>query len=180
MYVIRDATNAFATLDKTPPDVVASLDKSLRNLSQRVYLPAAGREGRADAYTLEAICTLRLLHKASVFGLDRWQLEKLAQFLQVADPIGTGRREKLEGRSRLLPPIEEAMQRARAGESFSVVIAMLSDGTCKLRADWKPDEEPDAAAEEILAAFGGMLPEDARFVLPASRLISELLAELGA
>ncbi|WHZ35475.1 hypothetical protein [Sagittula sp. MA-2] len=180
MYVIRDATNAFAKLDKTPPDEVAPLDKSLRNLSQRVYLPAAGREGRADAYALETICTLRMLHKASVFGLDRWQLEKLAQFLQVADPMGNGRREKLAGRSRLLSPIEEAMQRVRAGEAFSVVIAMLSDGTFKVRTDWEPDEEPDEAAEEILAALGGTLSEDARFVLPASRLLSELLAELGA
>lgn len=178
MYTIRDATTAFFALDKTLPEQGAALDKSLRHLSQRIYLPPAGRAGRADTYTVEAICALRLLHKASTFGLDRWQLEKLARFLQIADPMGGARSEEISGAIRFLSPIEEAVQRVRDGETFSIGVAMLSDSTVKPFADW-PGDETKAKGAAFLAEAGFVrLREDARFTLPASRLIAELIREL--
>lgn len=179
MYIIRDATNAFAKLDHTPPDEVAGLDKALRNLSMRAYLPPSGREGRADTYSLETVCALRLMHKAFKFGLGRGQVEGFARFLQF-DPIPavTGRVEKFDGGFRPLSPIKEAVQRTREGETFDMGLAMLSDGTFKPYAGWEP-EPVSPEAEELLAAIGGPLKVDARFAVPASRLITELLAELG-
>lgn len=177
MYTIRDATTAFFTLDNTSPEQGAALDKSLRHLSQRLYMPPVGRTGRADTYTLEAICALRLLHKASTFGLDRWQLEKLARFLQIANPMGGARSEETSGSIRFLSPIEEAVQRVRNGETFSIGVAMLSDGTVKPFADWPPEDDGKGAAFLGEAGFA-KLREDARFTLPASRLLAELIREL--
>ena len=180
MYIIRDATNAFAKLDLTPPDEVAGLDKALRNLSMRAYLPPSGREGRADTYSLKTICALRLMHKAFKFGLGRGQVEDFGRFLQFDARPGLGVRvEKFDGGFRPLSPIEEAIQRVRERETFDMGLAMLSDGTFKPYAGW--EQEPvSPEAQELLAAIGGRLSADARFALPASRLIGELLVELGA
>lgn len=180
MYVIRDATNAFAKLDKTPADDVPALDKSLRNLTQRAYIQTAGRQGRAEAYPLKSICALRLMFKAFQYGLARGQVAAFSQYLQVASVGGLmGRVEKVDGGIRPLSPIEEAIQRTREGETFDMGLAMLSDGTFKPFAGW--EQEPvSPEAEELLAAIGGRLSIDARFAVPASRLIGELLAELGA
>lgn len=180
MFTIRDATNAFFSLDGTVPEQGAALDKSLRHLSQRIYLLPVGREGRADTYSLETICALRLLHKASVFGLDRWQLEKLARFLQIVDPLSSGPREKISGGWRTLSPIEEAVQRVRDGETFVVGMTMLSDGTVKPFTDWPGDDETAKGADFLGEVGMKKLPEDACFTLPASRLIAELLEELRA
>ena len=183
MYTIRNATEAFFSLDKIPPEQGAALDKTLRNLSQRVYLPPVGRSGRADTYALETICALRLIYKASIFGLDRWQLEKLARCLQIADSMAGGQTEKFSGGFRHLPPIEEAVQRVRVGEVFNIGLTMLSDGTVKPFADWRPLGEPEEITEKgtALLAGAGMqrLPQDASFTLPASRLIAELIDSLG-
>lgn len=46
-------------------------------------------------------------------------------------------------------------------------------------AGWEP-ELVSPEAEELLVAIGGRLSIDARFAVPASRLIAELLVELGA
>ncbi|SLN68172.1 hypothetical protein ROG8370_03196 [Roseovarius gaetbuli] len=182
MYTIRDATEAFFALDRVPPEKGAALDKTLRNLSQRVYMPPVGRSGRADTYSLETICALRLLHKASLFGLDRWQLEKLAQYLHVADSMAGDQTEKFSGGFRHLPPIEEAVQRVRVGEVFNIGIAMLSDGTIKPFVDWRPLGETEEIAEKGVALLAGAglqrLPQDAAFILPASRLIGELIEVL--
>lgn len=180
MYIIRDATNAFAKLDHTPPDEVTGLDKALRNLSMRAYLPPSGREGRADTYSLETICALRLMHKGFKFGLGRGQVEDFARFLQFDPTPGMGGRvEKFDGGFCTLSPIKEAVRRTREGETFDMGLAMLSDGTFKPYAGW--EQEPvSPETEELMAAIGGRLNTDARFAVPASRLIAELLAELGA
>lgn len=178
MFTIRDATNAFFSLDGALPEEAVTLDKALRNLSQRLYMPPIGREGRADTYSLETICALRLLHKTSAFGLDRWQLEKLARFLQIADPIASGRRRKASRVWQVLSPIEEALQRTRKGETFIVGVAMLRDGTAKPFTGWPKDDESVKGADFLAEANVKKLPEDACFTLPASRLIAELIAEL--
>lgn len=176
MYTIRDATNAFFNLDGTLPEEGKALDKALRNLSQRVYMPPAGRKGRADTFAIETICALRLLHKANVFGVDRWQQETLARFLQIAEAIDGGRRIRVDGGFRPLSPIEEAVERVREGESFSIGVRMLSDGTVKPFVGWR--EAEDEGTEFLADAGYHRLPEDARFTLPASRLIADLIAEL--
>lgn len=178
MFKISHAANAFSALDKTPEEKFPSLDKALRNLSQRVYLPPDDREGRADLYDPASVCALRLLYKASVFGLDRMQLEDLARFLLSA-PIGPGRYEAMQGAKRKLTVVQEAIERVQEGQDFDIAVVMSRDGRMALETDWSHPEEDNPELE----AFRSQLPshhpdEDARFILAASRLIRELLTAL--
>ncbi|MEI4486369.1 hypothetical protein V8J36_09210 [Frigidibacter sp. MR17.14] len=183
MFAIREATDAFAKIDRLPKDRVPTLDKTLRNLTQRTYFPPVERDGRTDHFALETICALRLVHKAAAFGLDRAKLEIAAQFLQQPQ-TGQGRRVKIPGGWKVLRPIDEAIERAKAGEAFNLVIELRRDGTTRTRMDWAADEsmidaKAKAEAEVILADSGLAQPMDAAFVIPASRLIAELLEELS-
>lgn len=187
MFKISDATKAFAAIDKTPEDQIARLDKALRHLSQRVgTFPAAVREGRADLYSLEAICTLRLIYKASVFGLDRWMLEDFARWMQ-NQPVGPARRVAVEGGFRAQSPVEEGVDRVKEGQHFDFNVILYADGRLQHFADWAVDDQTsEAVADRIFALAaqeGGRddkPKQDARFVLPASRHLSDLIAELGA
>lgn len=179
MFRISDATKAFATIDKTPnKEAEARLDKALRHLTQRVTVPAAARDGRADLYSLSAICALRLLHKASAFGLERLRVEELSRWLQNR-PVGPARRIAVEGGLQPKSPIEEGIDRAKAGEVFDFNVILYSDGHVAFDADWQSEDgESDNRVDALFDAAGPR--EDARFSLSASRLLSELLTELGA
>ena len=182
MFTIREATAAFAKIDHLPEDRIPQLDKTLRNLTQRTYFPPIERDGRTDHFGLETICALRIVHKAAVFGLDRAKLETAAQFLQQPQ-AGQGRRVKVPGGWKVLRPIEEAIERVKAGETFSITIVMERDGSIRVRPTWTTEvplaaATSNAEAEEILADSGLAQPVDASFVIPASRFIADLLAEL--
>lgn len=175
-YTIRNATEAFAALDATTTDHSAALDKSLRNLSQRYYLPTLGRETRADTFAAHSICALRLIHRATLFGLDRWQIEGFARWMQI-EPNGPARREAVPGGFRPLARIEEACQRVKEGESFAFALIMYSDLSLGFSVDWAT---ANTEAAEAVFASGSQKVEDVRLSFPASRLIAEVLRELGA
>ena len=166
-------------IDATPEDRVPQLDKRLRNLVSRHYLPPAERQGRADLFSLPTVCALRLSERATVFGLDRVQLDDLLRFLQSAPDHPTRWREG-DGFREALTRIEIALERARAGEDFAIGLSMGRDGVAVPAAWWQPEPvSPDAAA--ILDAMAQDRPEpDAVFRLPAGRLIRKLLGALGA
>ena len=175
-YTIRNATEAFAALDATPADQTAMLDKSLRNLSQRYYLPTMGRETRADTFAAHSICALRLVHRAALFGLDRWQIEGFARWMQI-EPTGPTRRLAVPGGFRPLARIEEACHRVKEGESFGFALIKYSDLSLGFSADWAT---ANAEAVEAVFSSGSQKVEDARLSFPASRQIAEVLHELGA
>ena len=185
MFKISDATKAFSSLDQLGDDESARLDKALRHLSQRVTLPAAARDGRADLYSLPAICALRLLHKASAFGLERLRVEELSRWLQNR-PVGTARHVAVEGGFRSLSPIEEGIERAKDGQAFDFTMILHSSGRVSFEADWPDDDQESAAKADALFAAAGQSDdseerrEDVRFVLPASRVLNALIAKLGA
>ena len=136
-------------------------------------------------YDLAGICALRLIYKATVFGLDRWMLEDFARWMQ-NQPIGPARRVAVGSDLRPQTPIEEAVDRAKAGEWFDFNVIRFVDGRLQHYADWPTDDQKsDAVAEYIftLAAQEGRRDDkpkqDARFVLPASRHLSDLIAALG-
>ncbi|PWE48576.1 hypothetical protein DEM26_17400 [Thioclava sp. NG1] len=171
-YTITDAATVFATLDNlTDEENRKRADKALRHLTQRHAFPPEGRAGRADTYSMETICALRLAQKASAFGLDRWQLERLIRFLLSTPRTAPGRTLSLIG---------EGIYKAEAGQVFGVSLVMYADGRFACAADW-PSETPeqDARVDSIFESadldFG---PEDCRFQLCASRLISELLTAI--
>lgn len=171
-YTISDAATAFAKIDNLTDEVDRKrADKALRHLTQRHAFPPEGRAGRADTYSHETICALRLVQKASAFGLDRWQLERLIRFL--LDPPRT-----VPGRT--LSLIGEAIHKAEAGQHFGVSLVMYADGRFACEAGW-PSETPeqDAKVDSVFESAGQDFgPEDCRFELCASRLISELLVGL--
>ncbi|MFG6580187.1 hypothetical protein ACGYK1_12370 [Sulfitobacter sp. 1A13191] len=171
-YTITDAATAFAKLDNlTDEEGRKRADKALRHLTQRHAFPPEGRAGRADTYSRETVCALRIAQKASAFGLDRWQLERLIRFLLSPPRTAPGRTLSLIG---------EGIRKAEAGQVFGVSLVMYADGRFACEADW-PSETPeqDAKVDSIFESAGldfGL--EDCRFQLCASRLISELLAVL--
>lgn len=177
MFTIRQAAEAFAAIDGIPADAIPpAYDKALRHISQRHYLIASGRSGNADTYAMPAICALRLMQKASAFGLDRWQLEALSRWLQ-NDPTGPARKQG----QRSMPPVLEAIDRTLAGETFGVHVVMYSNGATAVLTDW-PHDNPQARAkaDAAFASLGDLAPrEDARFTLPASRLIQEVAEKMG-
>ena len=172
-YKITDAAIAFAQLDNlTAEDDRKRADKGLRHLTQRHVFPPDGRVGRADTYSRETICALRLAQKASNFGLDRWQLEQLIRFL-LSPPRTTP--------SRTLNLIAEAIHRVEAGQVFGVSLVMYADGRFACEADWPSDTpEQDARVNSIFDSAGlDFGPEDCRFSLCASRLIGDVLNTLS-
>lgn len=170
-FTITQANEAFCEIDKTQDDKRGASDKLLRNLTQRHYFPPVGRSGRADIFDLETVCALRLVQKASYFGLDRWQLEKLAHFLNGAPHTAPGRTKTL---------IREAVERASSGEVFSLSLVMYSDGRFLPKANWgsktpEQDARIDAIFDDADVSLGDV---DCSFSLNASRLIDDVLGRL--
>lgn len=170
-FTIRDAAAAFASLDETPQADLPALDKALRNLSQRVYLPPAGLDRNAGTYALHTICALRLFQIATNFGLGRLRVEAFAQWLQV-QPVGPARRIEVPGGYRPLSRIEESLERVREGEVFDLHIIMGPGGQFDFAADWQSDSA-------IPADLWPAQAELARFTLPASDLIAAVVRQLA-
>ena len=51
MFTIKDAAGIFGQIDAIADGDMPALDKGLRNLSQRLYLPPADRQGAQSART---------------------------------------------------------------------------------------------------------------------------------
>lgn len=170
MFKINDMATA---LNQSPTDDAKLIDKALRNLSQRVYLPAESREGRADIYAAHTACALRLIVAASDFGLHRSLLDGFARWMQHRpnqplsfDPI---------------PPIQEALRRTKDGEDFNFEIhAHGADGNSYCTT-WKVDL-PDAA-ERALHTNEKFDPTpnnlSSFMIVPASAIIRDFLPRLN-
>ena len=179
---IADLTAAIARLDQTPDSRVPKLDKGLRNLVSRHYIPPVARDGRADLYDATGMIVLRLAERAQTFGLDRASLESFIRFLQSAPDMPQDWREG-DGKRAALTRIEIALNRARAGEDFYLGLAMGRDGALTPVAEWQESPVSDEAAQIIAdyrAATGERSEPDAVLRLPAGRLIREILDALGA
>lgn len=169
-YTIAQAVTFIVALDKLPLEKVASVDKALRNISQRYYLPPTATEGRANVYSEGGIVALRLIYQATAFGLDRILTEDYARWLQ-RHAVG-GPRVKVDGGEKGLPLIEEAIRRVRKGETFAFHVALLTDGQSHIYADWQRNPKLDG----LLSGK----PEVARFTAPASDQIAALLNLMDA
>lgn len=164
-YSIAQAVPLFVGLDKQSPNTIVSVDKALRNISQRYYLPPTATEGRVNRYSEGGVVAFRLIYLATVFGLDRILTEEYARWLH-RHPVG-GPRMKGEGGEVGLPLIDEAIRRVRKGETFAFHVALLSNGQPHIYADWQRNPKHDGLLTEK--------PEVARFTAPASQQIRALL-----
>lgn len=178
MFKISHASVAFAEIDQHPEDDFNTLDKELRNLTQRTSIAPREREGRADLFDEAGMCTLRLVYLAKRFGFDRFQLNQLARALLAAATF-PARYRSFEGGQRALSVIEEAIDRTRDGEVFDLSLVMYRDGAFDVRPSWSDAKAPEASEMlDALKAASGQRLIDAAFVLPASRLIAEVLDKL--
>lgn len=79
-----------------------------------------------------------------------------------------------------MSPVEEAVERVGEGQTFDFNLHLYRDGRLVFVADWPADDgEAAAVADKVFADVATEEP-DATFTVHASRLIAELLAELGA
>lgn len=162
----------FACLDDVDDADHAAYEKALRNLVQRHFLPPTTQQGRVFLYDRAAAVTIRLAQIAAEFGLPRASIDTLSRWLSNSGE----RRVKVEGGYMGVSRAAEAIERVESGESFSIHVVMRADGSVRAEADWASDSpRSPRAADAIRAARGEPMPEVARFTLPASRLIAEIL-----
>ncbi len=180
MYSIRQIAEA---LEKTVPvehltpdkliavaqeksDYIAGLDKALRNLSQRVYLPAAERKGRVDLYDRPTVAAFALIISLSDFDIPRHTLQAFAKWSQ--EPGGDAF--PMIG-NRHATPAEEAVLRLDKGETFTFEILGAAFGRKIFRARWNEDDDFYRAKDESRTPHPILS-------LPASDLIQTLFDSL--
>lgn len=159
-HLIEDGQTA---VEQDKADYVAKLDKTMRNLSQRVYLPAAERKGRVDLYDRPTVAAFALIVALGDFGVPLHQLQAFAKWAQ--HPVS----------NRSTSPIQEAMQRIAKKENFTFEILGAAFGKKSYRARWCEDEEIYKAMDEGRLGRGFFYPI---LALPASEIIRALLNEL--
>lgn len=171
MFSIRQTATAFAKIDGLADAGLPALDKALRNLTQRHYLPPAERDGRADLYAVETVCALRFAERLTRFGVDRAVLDDFLRFLQIAPTAG--RTQRGDGNNVRVSLIEEAVERAREGENFEVGLTMAADGRVRPMAWFATGGNP------LVEAYRQTHPADAVLRLDGGRLIRDVLAALS-
>jgi hypothetical protein len=149
-----------ATVEQDKADYIAKLDKSLRNLSQRVYLPAAERKGRVDLYDRPTVAAFALIVALSDFDVPLHQLQAFAKWAQQP------------GNNRSPSPIQEAVQRIARKENFTFEILGAAFGRKSYRARWRENNEVYKEMDEGRSGRGMFYPS---LTLPASDIIRSLL-----
>ncbi|RDW14105.1 hypothetical protein [Paracoccus thiocyanatus] len=194
MFALTEIAAKFARLDGVGDENHAQFLTSMRNLTQRHHLPPTEQVGRSFLYDHGAAVTIRLAQIAAEFGLPRTTIDTLSRWLS-----GSGERKEKQGSGwRGLSHAEEAIQRVNAGESFALHVVMRADRSVIVKADWKTDRDAEIEAmpddkrgeaekrraniRQAAADIGvtNVSPEIARFSLPASTLIAEILPLLKA
>ncbi|MGJ8594370.1 hypothetical protein [Sulfitobacter sp.] len=182
MYSIRNIAEAIekaVPTDHLSPDeqassetekaeYVAQLDKSLRNLSQRVYLPVTELKGRVGLYKRSTVAAFALVVALNDFDVPRHVLQKFTEWLQ--EPGGPA--SPMLG-NRRASPIEEAVQRLEQGEKFTFEIVGGAFGRKHHRARWDNVED-----SELYQLVDSRRPASVILSLPASELIQILFAGL--
>ena len=149
-----------AAVEQEKAGYVAKFDKTLRNLSQRVYLPAAKRKGRVDLYDRPTVAAFALIVALSDFDVPLHQLQAFAKWAQ--QPRN----------NHSTSPIQEAVQRISNEENFTFEIIGAAFGQKSYRARWRENEELYEAIDEGRLGRGFFYPI---LTLPASDIIRSLL-----
>lgn len=172
-YTLAEIAAKFARLDGVEDEQHAHFEKGLRNLVQRHFLPPTTQQGRVFLYDPAAAVTIRLAQIAAEFGLPRTTIDTLSRWLTAS---GDRRQATPQGGAMGVLHSAEAIQRAEAGEVFGIHVIMRADGNVIAKADWQSDTSGSERAQNALRSIGHEpKPEVARFSLPASRLIAEIL-----
>lgn len=172
MFTISNAAEIFAELDNVPEERRPQLDKALRNLTQRAYVPATSKDGRALVYDLPGLAGLRLVYLAQAFNLDRVLLDRFSLWLWA---FGSRTREVPGGLSSQ-KHLEEAIERVRAGEDFAFRLSLRADGQIFVDPTWTRDHEPSPRIKRTLELAEAMRsPVIGTYEAPASAILRALL-----
>lgn len=176
-HTLAEIAAKFARIDSVEDEKHTAFEKGLRNLVQRHFLPPTTQQGRIFLYGHAATVTIRLAQIAAEFGIPRTTIDTLSRWLS-----NSGERKEAQGSGfRGVSRGEEAIQRVEAGESFAVHVVMRADRSVIVKADWERDHLRSERAENAARLIGQEpKPEIARFSLPASALIAEILPLLKA
>ena len=172
MRPIAEIAKLFAEIDGAPEERIAQIDKALRNLTQRHFMPPDGQEGRAHLYGRESAVVIRLVSIASAFGLGRLELDAINNWLRGVAPTLP------DDPNRTAPRFHDAIANVEAGEDFAIQFVMDAAGNTRCEADW-PKRTKSTRAQRTLELAYGDRPEIARFSIPASRVIRDLRAAWG-
>ena len=172
MFTITKAAEIFAELDAVSEERRPQVDKALRNLTQRAWVPATSKDGRALVYDLPGLAGLRLVYIAQAFALDRVLLERYTHWLWAS---GSRTREVPGGLSPL-KHLEEAIERVRAGEDFVFRLSLRADGQIFVESTWTRDLEPSERMKRTIALVeAGRSPVIGVYEVPASNMLRQLL-----
>jgi hypothetical protein len=167
----------FGRLDCVDDENQAQFATGLRNLVQRHYLPPTSQQGRVFLYDRAAALTIRLAQIAADFGIPRTSIDALCRWLNTS---GERRHILPSGGAMGVSHAVEAIQRVETNECFALHMIMTADRNIYVRADWKRDFPRSARVESALRQINqGPKGEIARFTLPASDLIAQILPSLA-
>ncbi|MEE4117404.1 MAG: hypothetical protein V2I65_00125 [Paracoccaceae bacterium] len=157
-FTLADLAAALSD-SEAPEESVALSQKGLKNLTQRAGVVPAARSGRADLYSLEGACTIRLAADLAALGVG---MSAAAGYV-----------------SWLSSRVARAVERASVGERFDH-IATPAFGLLSFE-EHIEDGTGRAASALRQARAAGLAPEPvrSRIVVPASGLIRDTLARLG-
>lgn len=128
MYTLSQIAPIFANLDEGHGADVSTVDKGLRNLTQRFPIAPTSKDGRAFVYDRGGVVAVRLCFLAHQFGLNRVLLHPYARFLS---QVGC-----------------EAVTRAERGERFTFFVVARPVGA-DVWASWEaPAESADLSRAE--------------------------------
>lgn len=167
MRTLAELAVHFAQLDNVAPNELTTFEKGLRNLTQHNFLPPNDQVGRIFKYDVDGAAAVRLVQVANDFGIKRASLSVLTRFLFDHGTANFGQKP--------VSLIREAVDRAKAGESFSLSIIMGADRTYRCEVDWQKKPKSERVEQAFGSAGRECSPELARFTLPMSAIILDLL-----
>lgn len=173
MLTLTEISTHFAGLDMVQRELLPQYDKALRHLTQRNHLPVADQRGRAFYYDEAGAAAIRIAQIANEAGLHRATMEVLTAYLSQtyksdAFPSNPGLQPRM---------IDEAVRRTRANEVFALQIVMTTDYRFRCNFDWPRKQQSERVSSAVTSAglIKDGLPELSRLILPASRLIADVL-----
>ena len=178
-HSITQIATVFGRIGATPQEDEATRIKAVRNMTQRLPFPVTGRQGNADTFDTAIVSAMRLVQIGSEFGLGRAEMVYLStalcapDFLAPLAPVSGGFTR---------PTMAQTMlARVKAGEVFSIYMDRTATGQTMFRPGWTPHNPKGKAFADMVFESAGANPDViATLEIKASRLIADLLRELGA
>jgi len=177
-HTLSEVGAAIGRLERLNGPAAQAREKHLRNLTQQLPFMTEGKRWKADTYSVAIVGALRVVQVAFDIGLGRRELHDLTSQFHRTDHLAPAVR--VPGGFTKPTMAETALARAQAGEAFSICLDRTAGGQTLFRPGWTPHNAAAHATADAIFASAGAEPDlIATLEVKASRLISDLLTELG-